>query len=107
MIELTVIDRSGKETRITCTSGATLKNALLEAGINEIDALTSCGGNCACATCHVFLELTDGAAPQPPNAAEDSLLDIHEARAANSRLSCQVTVTPELAGARVQIAPEL
>ena len=58
----------------------------------------SCGGGCACATCHVYVGekwagLTGKASDQ-----EEDMLDFAYKVQPNSRLSCQIKVTPELDG---------
>jgi 2Fe-2S ferredoxin len=58
---------------------------LLEAGV-EIDH--SCGGVCACSTCHVYVEAGGDTAPEPIEEEED-MLDFAPAVRSNSRLSCQ------------------
>lgn len=73
-------------------------------GIEEILAL--CGGNCSCATCHVFVaeEWLDRLLPMGSD--EDDLLDSADARQPNSRLSCQIPVTEDLDQLKVTVAPE-
>ncbi|HET6970198.1 MAG TPA: 2Fe-2S iron-sulfur cluster-binding protein, partial [Phenylobacterium sp.] len=64
-----------------------------------IDA--DCGGACACATCHVYVDEAWLAKTGERTAMEESMLDFAEAVAENSRLSCQIKVTDELDGLRV------
>jgi 2Fe-2S ferredoxin len=72
-------------------AGSSVMITALAAGIEEI--LAECGGNCMCATCHVYLEPALLAAVPPPGADELGLLEGTAAeRRPNSRLSCQVTV---------------
>jgi 2Fe-2S ferredoxin len=73
-------------------------------GFDEI--LAVCGGCCACATCHVYVE-ADGAAPlEPRSDDEDALLEGSDHLKPQSRLSCQIPLTAERDGLRVTIAPE-
>lgn len=70
------------------------------------DILAICGGSCACATCHVYID-PDFAAQMPTQqAGESDLLDFSEHRTDRSRLSCQLRVTESFEGLRVTIAPE-
>jgi 2Fe-2S ferredoxin len=75
-----------------------------DSGMDELLAL--CGGCCSCATCHVIID--DASAAKLPAMSDDEndLLDSSDHRTANSRLSCQVNVTPDLDGMSVTIAPE-
>lgn len=64
-----------------------------------------CGGCLSCATCHIYV---DGPSPEtlPAPAEEeqdllDGLLHVRE----NSRLSCQIEVTPDLEGLEISVAP--
>ena len=65
---------------------------------------TTCGGSCACATCHVYVapEWLDKIEPQGQEERDilDSAFDVRS----NSRLSCQFTFKPELAGLHVTLS---
>ena len=65
-----------------------------------------CGGACACATCHVYVD--DGWYEKlpPPTEGETDMLDMALAVQPNSRLSCQITCSEELDGIKVTLAPE-
>jgi 2Fe-2S ferredoxin len=72
----------------------------MEAAIrNAIPGIEAeCGGACACATCHVYVEEKWLGTTGQPEAMEQDMLDYaHDVRA-NSRLSCQIRVKPELDG---------
>lgn len=107
MPTLEVTTRSGEHRRVAAVNGATLKQALMDGGVSEISALTSCGGFCSCGTCHVFIDASDFALLPALNPDEDGLLDFHDLRTPFSRLSCQVTLTDAMDGLRVTIAPPL
>lgn len=64
-----------------------------------IDA--DCGGGCSCATCHVYLP--EDAPVEAASEMELDMLDFAEGLRNNSRLSCQVTVTPQLDGLVVEV----
>jgi len=65
-----------------------------------------CGGACACATCHVYVEESWYAKLAPPSPAETDMLDMALAVEPNSRLSCQIVCEPDLDGIKLTIAPE-
>lgn len=96
--------RDGSQQEVSATVGRSLMENLRGGGIEEILAL--CGGNCSCATCHVFVaeEWLDRLPPMSSD--EDDLLDSADARQPNSRLSCQIPVTEALDQLRVTVAPE-
>jgi 2Fe-2S ferredoxin len=71
-----------------------IKNA-----VPGIDA--DCGGACACATCHVYVDDAFMAKVGQPEDMEQSMLDFAENVQDNSRLSCQITVSDALDGLRV------
>ena len=64
-----------------------------------------CGGACACATCHVYVDPEWLAAAGAPDDIEDALLDMVDSRAGNSRLSCKIKLRPELDGLKVTVGP--
>jgi ferredoxin, 2Fe-2S len=96
-------DRGGKEHVIEGNDGWTVMEALRDAGL-EIAA--ECGGACACATCHVYVEDGWYEKLNPPSEDEVNMLDMALAVQPNSRLSCQLTCSDELDGIKVTVAPE-
>jgi 2Fe-2S ferredoxin len=67
--------------------------------------LADCGGGCACATCHVFVDPEWMEAVGQPNEIEAGLLEMVEsAQPGRSRLSCQIALEPKLDGLRVTVA---
>ena len=95
MPSITFIHPEGRRQEIEADAGSTVMQAATAEGLEEI--LAECGGNCMCATCHVYVvEDTAGALP-PPTADEDALLDGTAAeRRPNSRLSCQLPASDGL-----------
>jgi ferredoxin, 2Fe-2S len=74
---------------------------------NVVGIYADCGGGCTCGTCHVYVDPDWQAAVGPPNPLESELLDMAEnVRRANSRLSCQIALRPELDGLHVTVAPD-
>ena len=65
-------------------------------GVPGIDA--DCGGQCACATCHVYVESDWIDRVGPRNDAEEDMLSFAAITKDNSRLACQIEVTPQLDG---------
>ncbi len=104
MPKLTVVTREGTERTVEAESGLTVMENIRDAGFDELLAL--CGGSCSCATCHVHVDPDWIARVGKPNEDEDDLLESSDHKTANSRLSCQIDMTDDLDGLRVQIAPE-
>ena len=65
-------------------------------GVPGIDG--DCGGICACATCHVYVDPAWLDKLPPKQEMEETMLDFAQDVRPNSRLSCQITVTPALDG---------
>jgi 2Fe-2S ferredoxin len=99
MTRITFIDQAGTERTIEAREGSTLKDAALEHDIPGIDA--DCGGVCACATCHVFIDEAFWPVVGPPGECEAPMLEFLDEVRPTSRLSCQIEVTPALDGLRV------
>lgn len=104
MPKLIVVDRSGKNFEVNAESGMSVMENVRNAGFDEILAL--CGGCCACATCHVFVDNDWMEAVGNSSGDESELLDSSDYRKSTSRLSCQIEMTDGLDGLRVTIAPE-
>ena len=80
---------------------ATLGSSVMEAAVwNGVDGIVAeCGGSAMCATCHVYVESVWGSRLPPKEAVEEAMLDSAVCeRKQNSRLSCQIRMTPELDG---------
>ncbi len=101
-ITLHFVDAQGVTTTITGRTGTSLMLAAVEANLRGIDG--DCGGTLTCATCHVMVrEPWPGQLP-PMSSDEDAMLDFAAcARQANSRLSCQITLTEALDGLSVDL----
>ncbi|WP_206239302.1 2Fe-2S iron-sulfur cluster-binding protein [Novosphingobium terrae] len=104
MPTLIIVNRSGDKTAVEVSEGMSVMEAIRDNGFDEL--LAMCGGNCSCATCHVFVDAPWLAATGQPGEDEDDLLDSSDHRSAGSRLSCQIAMTAGLDGLRVTIAPE-
>lgn len=101
MAKIKYIEFDGREHEIEVKNGLSVMEGAVRNNIPGIDA--DCGGACACATCHVyvdegFLDVTGG-----PSAMEESMLDFAENVQPNSRLSCQIRVSDDLDGLIVRL----
>jgi ferredoxin len=104
VIEVQVTTRAGDHLRVAAKPGLSLMEALCDNGVDEVLAL--CGGCCACATCHVYVESGPEGSDTAGSADEDDVLDSSNHRRANSRLSCQLALAAEHDGMKIRIAPE-
>lgn len=104
MPQLTIVTRAGVERAVEGEAGLSVMEVIRDNGFDELLAL--CGGSCACATCHVYVDEEYLDRMPPIDADEDDLLDSADFRAPNSRLSCQIPFEAALDGLRVTIAPE-
>lgn len=96
MAKITYINADGTERSIEAENGSTVMEAAIRNAIPGIEA--ECGGACACATCHVYVDeawfaRTGGAEPM-----EHDMLDFAFEVKPTSRLSCQIRVKDELDG---------
>lgn len=101
MVVLSFTDSVGARQTVDGTIGASVMESAVLAGIDGIDA--DCGGACSCATCHVYVDADWLERVGPLAECEDALLDLVSDRRAGSRLSCQLTLTPDLDGLAVTI----
>ncbi|MGV6819034.1 MAG: 2Fe-2S iron-sulfur cluster-binding protein [Parvularcula sp.] len=99
MVSITYIEHDGTEHTVDAEPGMTVMETAVKNGIPGIDA--DCGGACACATCHVFVDPTFEKVTGKPSAMEESMLDFASERNESSRLSCQITIDDRLEGLRV------
>ena len=99
MPTITYIDHNGTERPIEAKNGETVMETAIKNSVPGIDA--DCGGACACATCHVYVDEAYMEKVGQPEEMEQSMLDFAENVQANSRLSCQIQVSDELDGLRV------
>jgi ferredoxin, 2Fe-2S len=99
MPKITYIDASGVERSVDGKNGMSVMETAIKHNIPGIDA--DCGGACACATCHVYVDEAFLAKVGKASTMEQSMLDFAENVKPNSRLSCQIKVKDELDGLRV------
>jgi ferredoxin, 2Fe-2S len=82
--------------------------SLMELGKREDVAgiLGDCGGSCACATCHVYVDPEWWDKVGEPDEIECAMLDmVSDVQRETSRLGCQIRMKPDLDGIRVTVAP--
>jgi 2Fe-2S ferredoxin len=101
MPAITFIAHDGTTTTLDVPVGTTVMRAAVDNGVGGIDG--DCGGLCACATCHVFVDPAWTAAVGPQSADEASLLDLAPDPQPNSRLGCQIEITAALDGLVVRM----
>jgi ferredoxin, 2Fe-2S len=99
MAKITYVEHNGSEHVIDVKNGLSVMEGAVKNNIPGIDA--DCGGACACATCHVYVDEAWLSKTGDRSAMEDSMLDFAEGVEPNSRLSCQIKVSDELDGLRV------
>jgi len=103
MPTVTYIEYNGTEHRIEVPEGKTVMQGAIDNNVPGIDA--DCGGECACATCHVYVDAAwlDKTGLPAPGSQEASMLSFAAVTQPDSRLSCQITVTPDLDGLVVRM----
>jgi 2Fe-2S ferredoxin len=101
MPKIKYIEHTGKEHEVDVPAGWSVMEGAVKNLIPGIDA--DCGGACACATCHVFVDEAWLAKLPKKEDMEETMLDFAPDMSANSRLSCQIKVTPELDGLVVRM----
>ncbi|MCP3732781.1 2Fe-2S iron-sulfur cluster-binding protein [Sphingomonas sp. MG17] len=96
MPKLVFIEANGAEHVVEAQADLSAMEVAVRFNINGIDG--DCGGQAACATCHVFVDRPWMERVGKPSEHEVQMLELAEGAADNSRLACQVIVTPELDG---------
>ena len=101
MVKLTFIQPDGASQTVEVEPGLTVMEA---AKLNDIAGVEAeCGGACACATCHVYIDADWVAKTGKPAAIEEDMLDFAFDVRKESRLSCQIKVTPDLDGLTMRV----
>lgn len=102
MPKITFIEPSGAQRMVSAIIGKSVMEAAVQNSVRGIDA--ECGGACACATCHVWVDEAWRAAAGQPEFMEEQMLEYAEGFQEGSRLSCQIKVTEALDGLIVAVA---
>ena len=96
MTKITFIDAAGQSRTVEAEDGSTVMETALKNAIPGIEA--ECGGACACATCHVYVDESWLERLGKAEQMEEDMLDFAFDVRPTSRLSCQIKVRPELDG---------
>ena len=96
MAKITYIDHHGASRTVEAENGSTVMENAIKNSIPGIEA--ECGGACACATCHVYVDEAWVEIVGKPSPMEEDMLDFGFDVKSNSRLSCQIKVANELDG---------
>lgn len=101
MPKITFIQPDGQSQTVSADVGLTVMEA---AKLNNIEGIEAeCGGACACATCHIYVDDAWRAAAGKPSEMEEDMLDFAFDVRESSRLSCQIKVTDKLDGLVVNV----
>jgi len=101
MPKIIYIEFDGTEHPVDVNAGLSVMEGAVKSSVPGIDA--DCGGACACATCHVYVDDLWLDKVDPPSEIETSMLEFAENVHANSRLSCQIKVVEKLDGLIVRM----
>ena len=104
MANITFIEASGQSTSVELNDGWSLMQGATANGVEGI--LGECGGSCACATCHCYVdEARLGDLPVASEAEQQMLENVAAERRPNSRLACQLKASAALEGLVVHLPP--
>jgi len=101
MPKITYIEHNGKSHIQEVANGLTVMEGAVQNNIPGIDA--DCGGSCACATCHVYVDEKWFSKLPNKEDAEEDMLDMAFEPNKSSRLTCQITVIDDLDGLVVKM----
>lgn len=101
-MHIVVTDTAGKDHSLQAVEEWSVMEIIREGGL---PILAQCGGSCACATCHVYVDAAWQDKLTEPNEEEIGMLDGAFEVKPNSRLACQLIFTSKLDGLKVTLAP--
>lgn len=101
MVKITFIEHGGTAHQVAAEPGMTVMEAAIKNSVPGIEA--ECGGACACATCHVYVDPAWTERTGKPSEMEEDMLDFAFDVRPTSRLSCQIKVTEALDGLIVRV----
>ncbi|MEM9123802.1 MAG: 2Fe-2S iron-sulfur cluster-binding protein [Pseudomonadota bacterium] len=101
MPKITFIEHDGTEHEVEVASGLSVMEAAVNNMVPGIDA--DCGGACACATCHIYVDPEWAAKTGEQNDMEKTMLDFAAEVQETSRLSCQIKMDDSLDGLIVRM----
>ena len=102
MPKIIYLTPDGIRHEVVVENGYSVMEGAINANIEGIVA--ECGGACACATCHSYIDDAWMDKMPPMDDMEDSMLDAAYERKDNSRLTCQIEVNDELDGLIIHVA---
>jgi 2Fe-2S ferredoxin len=102
MPRIIFITPDGEKHEVDVESGYSVMEAAINNNIEGIVA--ECGGACACATCHSYIDESWIDRMPAMDDMEDSMLDAAYDRRDNSRLTCQLEVRDDWEGLIVHVA---
>ena len=98
MVKMTFI-KDQQRIEVNAKIGQTLLEVARE---NNVDLIGACDGNCACGSCHVYID-ENTLKKITPAKEEENVLDVVFNIKPNSRLACQVVVSEDLENAIITI----
>ena len=101
MAKITFIGTDGTRYEVEAENGSTVMESAIRHGVPGIEA--ECGGACACATCHVYIDPDFRSVTGVPEPMEEDMLDFAYEVRPTSRLSCQIRVSDALDGLVVTV----
>lgn len=104
MLEMLITTRSGERHTLPSDADVSVMEVIRDSGVAELVAM--CGGCCACATCHVYVDEAWMERIGPRSDSEEEMVcDLAHYRP-TSRLSCQIIMNQSLNGLSLTVAPE-
>jgi len=101
MTKIIYVEHNGTEHEVQVSNGQSLMDGAVARMVPGIDG--DCGGLCACATCHIYVPEEWQSKCDDPEELEQNILDFAFDVQPNSRLSCQIKVSDDLEGMRVNM----
>lgn len=101
MPRLKFIDLKGVEHEVEASVGQSVMQAAVSNLIPEV--VSECGGNCACASCHAYVDEAWVARLEPPAQHELDMLTCVSNQRPSSRLTCQIKMSVDLDGLAIHI----
>jgi ferredoxin, 2Fe-2S len=101
MVKITFIQPDESQQVVECDPSLTVMEAAKLNNVAGVEA--ECGGACACATCHVYVDEAWRDKTGSPSQMEEDMLDFAFDVRETSRLSCQIKLKPELDGLVVRV----
>jgi ferredoxin, 2Fe-2S len=101
MPKIVFIEPGGRRREIDAPLGLTLMEAARQHGVAGV--IAQCGGACACSTCHVYVDPAWLSRLEAREEMEEGMLENAWEPRSNSRLSCQIHITPDMDGLQVTV----